>query len=54
MFPKLLGKCIHYYSLHAIYFLIRCSIEPEAGFLCGIREDVLEAADQLLATIQKP
>lgn len=30
MFPKLLGKCIHYYSLHAIYFLATCSIEPEA------------------------
>lgn len=30
MFPKLLGKCIHYYSLHAIYFLATYSVEPEA------------------------
>lgn len=30
MFPKLLGKCIHYHSLHAIYFLAMYSIEPEA------------------------
>lgn len=30
MFQKLLGKCIHYYSLHGIYFLVMHSIEPEA------------------------
>lgn len=30
MFPKLLGECLHCYSLHASYFLVMCSAKPEA------------------------